>query len=113
MSESERKKKTFSVYRKRHIYAEWLSFFAIWVLFVVGIVEMFVFKGEDALIPAVLVVCGFIILFALLPFVLDVEFYLAIWRGLAKGKEVIFKAETKGSIFASSLLGSKEVWIEN
>jgi len=94
------------------VYVEWLSFFAIWLLFVIGLVVMFIFNGKDVLIYAVMIVCSSILLFALLPFIFDVEFYLAIWKGLAKGKEVIFKAETKGSIFASSLLGSKEVWIE-
>ncbi len=101
------------VLAKRHVYIEWIAFFAEWVLFVVGLVVCVLFSKQAGIFSMyVSVVFGLMMLFALLPFVFDYSFYLALWRAFRHGKQIIFLKEEKGSLFSSSLIGSKEVMIE-
>ncbi len=101
------------VITKQHVYIEWISFFAEWILFVIGLIVCVLFSKQASVFSMYVgVVFGLMLLFALLPFVFDYPFYLALWRAFRQGKQVVFLKEEKGSLFSSSLIGSKEVMIE-
>jgi hypothetical protein len=96
---------------KRFVIVEWLSLFAVWIVFIIGLITLFVLHGEGRL-NALMLEIALIFFFAILPFLVDFGFYLRIWKAMAQGCEIVFKAETKSSIFNSSILGAKEVWIK-
>ncbi len=101
----------YKIYRKKYVYVEWISFFILWLLFAMGLASTILLKGEF-LFSTLLIICGLILIFSLLPFLADLEFYLALWMAVREGKEIILKAEEKGPLFTTSLLGSKEIWIK-
>lgn len=98
----------YEIYKKRVKWFDALALFLIWILFLVGLVIILYYKGPSEELYTIINLLSISIIFiSFSSFLVNWDYYTALWKGWREGKEIIIKEDKGWSISAD-----REIWIK-